>query len=983
MRSPRSLPPGPRAVLGAGAGVAGLVLLLAAAHLLPAATSNTGHFQTPLPVAVLGIIQGMTYGLLAIGLVLIYRSNRIINFAHGQIGVFAAAFFALAATRWHVPYWVDLPVSLAVGAAVATVAETAVVRRLRQAPRLMSVVATLGVGQFLGLLAFAINGSVGAGALFPEPPGMPTFAVGALVVTPAYSGMLFLSPLVALGLAVFLRRSRYGLGIRSASANPEAARMAGIFAGRMSSLSWALAGGLSALTAILTLPTQSFSGAESFGPNLLLRALTAAAVARMTSLPIALLAGLGVGVVEQMLLWNYPQSGLVELVLFMLTVVALLLQRTRSDRTESSVSSWTAVQALRPIPKELRSLWPVRSLGLATGLVALSVAVILPTVISNSASTILTGVFAFAIVGLSVGLLTGLAGQLTLGQFAVAAVGGVTSYYISRDTGNFILSFFCAGLFAGAVSVLLGLPALRSRGLLLTVTTLSFALVVPDWLLAQPWALGNGVDPGQPVLLGHALDTGRSFYYFALAVLLLATLLARNVRRGGFGQLLVAIRDNEDNARAFTVSAARVKLQGYLVAGFIAGIGGATYTHSLSLVDASAFPTSASIDVVVMTVIGGVSLLAGPLLGALFVIALPAFVPLDSAGLVTSALGQLLIILYVPRGIAQVVEPLRDRIVGYLGRRAGLDHAAAGPTPTPTAEVTRALEVRDIQDMPISGVVGRDAGATLLQAIDLSKHFGGVTAVDGVTFDVRTHETVGLIGPNGAGKTTTFELLGGFTRLDTGAVHFGGRDITRLRPEQRGRLGLIRSFQDAALFPTMTVHEAVMLSLERRTPTRPVRSVLGLPDRRRDKDRQARDLLGTMGLGSYQDKQIRELSTGTRRITELACLVGLEPVLLLLDEPSSGIAQSETEALGRLLRELASTLDVTMIVIEHDIPLIMGLADRIIAMDAGKVIADGPPHVVRADPRVISSYLGAKFTPHGHSPHRATAANASTAQADG
>lgn len=179
------------------------MLLLWAAHLLPAATSNTGHFQTPILVAVLGIIQGMTYGLLAIGLVLIYRSNRIINFAHGQIGVFAAAFFALASAQWHVPYWVALPMALAIGAAVGAVAETAVIRRMRNAPRLMSVVATLGVGQFLGLLAFAVNDTTGAGGLFPQPPGMPTFTVGSLVVTPAYSGMLILSPLVAVGLAVF------------------------------------------------------------------------------------------------------------------------------------------------------------------------------------------------------------------------------------------------------------------------------------------------------------------------------------------------------------------------------------------------------------------------------------------------------------------------------------------------------------------------------------------------------------------------------------------------------------------------------------------------------------------------------------------------------------------------------------------------------------------------------------------------------------
>jgi ABC-type branched-subunit amino acid transport system ATPase component len=179
-----------------------------------------------------------------------------------------------------------------------------------------------------------------------------------------------------------------------------------------------------------------------------------------------------------------------------------------------------------------------------------------------------------------------------------------------------------------------------------------------------------------------------------------------------------------------------------------------------------------------------------------------------------------------------------------------------------------------------------------------------------------------------------------------------------LRPEQRARLGLIRSFQDAALFPTLTVRDAVALSLERAAPTRLLRSVLGLPDRTGSKDRRVRELIGTMGLDAYRDKQIQELSTGTRRITELTCLIGLDPTVLLLDEPSSGIAQRETEALGRLLRELAVELHITMVIIEHDIPLIMGLADRIIAMDTGQVIADGTPEAVRSDPRVIASYLG-------------------------
>jgi ABC-type branched-subunit amino acid transport system ATPase component len=205
-------------------------------------------------------------------------------------------------------------------------------------------------------------------------------------------------------------------------------------------------------------------------------------------------------------------------------------------------------------------------------------------------------------------------------------------------------------------------------------------------------------------------------------------------------------------------------------------------------------------------------------------------------------------------------------------------------------------------------------------------------------------------------------MLGGFVRADSGRVIFDGENVSALGPEDRSRLGLVRSFQDAALFPTMTVLDSVSLALERVAPTSLVMSVLGVRRRERSREAHARDLVRMMGLDSYRAKQIRELSTGTRRITELACMVALEPTLLLLDEPSSGIAQRETEALGELLNELKKALGVTLVVIEHDIPLIMGLADRMVAMDAGRVIASGTPAEVRRNEQVIDAYLGGSVT---------------------
>jgi ABC-type branched-subunit amino acid transport system ATPase component/branched-subunit amino acid ABC-type transport system permease component len=949
-----------RVAIAAGSIVAAWLLLdFVMPHVITTSQTSTGHWQTPLPVVVLGLITGASYGMLAAGLVLIYRANRIINFAHGEVGAFGASVFAMEVSRWHIPYWAAFVPALAAAGLVGVLIESSVIKPLRNRPFVMSVVATLIAGQGIAGFAQVINSrAANVGSVIPEPVGLPSFSIGALLVTPSYTGILIIAPIAVAAVGLFLKFTRIGRGIRSAADNADAARMAGIPVNAMSAIAWAIAGGLAALTAILTAPAGGLSSGDSFGPSLLLIALTGAVLARMRSLPQAMIGGLALGVLEQLLTWNSSNPGLVEMARLVVIVAALLIQRQAVGRNEDK-GSWAVVQSVRPLPAVVRRLPSVRVLEKAPWVVLIAVLAVMPALIDNGHSIELSITFAVTITALALGVVTGLGGQLSLGQFAIAAFGAFASYEISRRTGNYVESFAYAGGAGALLSVLLGLPALKARGLMFAVTTLAFALVVPDYLLGQGWLLGNGREPGRPIIDGHRLTSGHSYYHVALATLLDALWFARSVRRGGLGRRLTAVRDNEDAARAFSISAVWTKVQCYALAGALTGIAGAMYGHSLSLIGSDGFPVTQSIGVVEVAVVGGLGALSGPLFGALVVDG-PTYFTIGVLGNLLLTQFYLLVVLYLPAGVVALPLMLRNRVAGWLAGRAGIDLAAAVAAERGITEATGSRG--DLPEFARPAHRRVTSGGVLLDVRGLAKSFGGIHAVSDLSFDVREGETLGLIGPNGAGKTTTFELVAGFVRPDRGSVRFRDEDVTRRSPEARARMGLIRSFQDAALFPTLTVAECVALSLERSSPTSLTLNALGITVGERRKLAQADELLDWMGLSRYRASTIAELSTGTRRIAEIACLVALQPELLLLDEPSSGVAQRETEALGVLLARLRTELSLTMVIIEHDMPLVMGLSDRILCMADGEQIALGTPEDVQRNAAVITAYLGGDVT---------------------
>ncbi|WP_419841151.1 ABC transporter permease subunit [Candidatus Poriferisodalis sp.] len=928
-----------------------------------------GAFDVSGPLLLLGSIFGIGYALLGIGLVLAYRTSGFINFAHGSIGLVAASLMSVVVSDYGVPYWLGFVGALIVAALVAAGVEAFVVAKLAAAPKVLSMVAVLGAAQALLLLALSFSrGGLGGGS-FPQPPWLPDFDF-TVYVSPSATALMFLSPFVVGGLYVFLQRSRYGLAIRGAAANPDSATLAGVDPRGMAMLSWGLAGAVAAFAAMLIIGNQPTVTADALGPDFIIRGLAVAALARFASLPAAFAAGLGIGVLEQIMATNPQATGWFEVALFVLVLVGVVLQ-VRAGREQPE--RWSSLDLSLRLPDDYREVWLIRNLGWVIGGIGAAAAALLPLWISNRSAFVLTTVIAFATIGISVSFLTGLAGQLSLGQVAFAAIGAIVGVRVATGTGSLVLGLVCGGATGALASAVVGLPALRARGLQLAVATLAFALATFSWLLRQDWAFGAGLSSRPLSVIGFELSTSRQFYFVALGTFLAVLAAASVLRRSTFGRSLVATRDNEAAARVLQIAPRRLLLQAYAFAGLVAGIGGVILATSNTFVSRSIFTASDSINVVSVAVIGGLSELTGPLLGAAYLIGIREYFDLELSALAGLNAAWLILILEQPRGIHGLLAGTRRNLIDQIARLHGIRPSApqrsdaarsaapadsAGIATTPSAaEVIVASRGAGVPsaDVP-AALAGADAGAAALEVRHLTKQFGDLTAVADVSFRVSPGETLGLIGPNGAGKTTVFEMIGGFLRPDSGAVVFDGVDVTGAAPEDRSGRGLVRSFQNAPLFPTMTARDIVFLACRRANRHG---LVLGGSRLEHRLEGEASEMLTLFGLERLADQPVSQLSTGTRRLVELAANVALRPRLLLMDEPSAGIAQAETDALGDVIRRIRDAGDMTLVVIEHDMPLLTSVCDRLIALEVGSVIAEGTPAEVQTDPAVVRSYLGA------------------------
>ena len=666
-----------QALVGTAAFLGGFALIVLAGKGVNGYVPNGFRAIVPNGIFAQGIVLGALNGLLAIGLVLVYRTNRIVNFAQGVLGAFAATLASQLFGRFNWPFFPAIIVGVAVATGTSVFVEFAVIRRFAKAPRLILTVATIGVAQILGAIELAIPA-----ALEEEDAQLRTgfstpwsfrYEFGNVIFRGDHLLVLIVTPLVIGGLIWFLRGTGYGLAARAAAEDSDRARLLGVRVKRVSMVVWGIAGFLSALTAVLQAPVTGFQFGALGGFTLLLRALAAAVIGRMESLPITFAAAILISTAQQTLFFATGRSGPDDGLLLVIVVVALVLQRRRIGRLEGESSTWQAVEEVRPIPVELRRLPEVRWVRVGLGVGAVVFLLVLPQVITAGRVSLASAVMLYGMIGVSMVILTGWSGNVSLGQWAIVGVGALVAGKLgSQATPPDFFLCVLAGAAAGtAVAVVIGLPALRIRGLFLGVTTLAFAVASGNWIFKFALLTPDGAIL-RPVLFGR-FDTARerSFYYVCFAGLLFALIVGRNLRNARFGRVLIGMRDNERQSQAFGVGIVRAKLSAFAVSGFIAALAGALYAFQQQSLRADRFPADVSVLIFSMVVIGGMGSLNGAILGALYIRGTQYFLPAQFQPLVTG-FGVLFLLLFFPGGLGQLSYMLRDKYLRWVANRRGL-----------------------------------------------------------------------------------------------------------------------------------------------------------------------------------------------------------------------------------------------------------------------------------------------------------------------
>jgi branched-chain amino acid transport system permease protein len=893
--------------------------------------------QQILLFSLLGLGSGALIAGIALGVVLTYRGSGIINLATGGVAMFAGyTFWALTTDLLHLSTVPALLVSLVIVLALGAAIELVAFRPLRTAPPLAKLVSSLGVLLVLQasmLLAFGTTAQ-------PEPSVLPQNTVkllGAVIPVDRFilTGIVIV---LAAALAALYRFTLFGLATRAASENEVFAMLSGLSPNRLSMINTLLAsviaGGIGILAASITqLDTETL-------PLQIVPALAAALLAGFTSFGIACAAGIGLGIIGSLLQYVtslswFPTAGGValpgvyELVVFVLIVLFMYLRGARLPSRGELVEQRLPEA---PRPRRLAVTAPVVAVVCAVALV------VLPFDFREALVNTMIG----TLIALSLVVITGFMGQISVVQLTLAGVSGFTISHLAVNAG---IAFPIAPLLGAGVALVLGLitaaSALRVRGVSLAVVTLAAVVAITNFgFVNTTWGGGQTGSPvPEPRLLG--LDLGPRagfrgldgnlpspvFGWVVLAVTVALCVLVGLLRRGSLGQRMLAVRSNERAAAAVAIDPRVVKFIAFGISSVIAGLAGALYAYNFSSVSADRFDPFTALSLIAFAYAGGITLISGAVFAglistqALFPYALDKWLGINGNWFLLFG-GAILIVTLIqnPEGVA-------GAFYRRTHRRAAVRRESPSPAVTEPPTTRRRPEPEPERD--------RQQGATVLRVNGLSVAFGGVHALNDVDIEVREGELVGLIGPNGAGKTTLVDAVTGFVRF-TGTVELDGRDVGRMPPYQRARLGLGRTWQSTDLFDDLDVRENLTVA---------------------DGTGEVDAKLSLVGLDVAGEAMPGQLSQGQRKLVGIARALASNPRVLCLDEPAAGLDTNESQELGTRLRELADRGQSTLL-IDHDMGLVLSICDRVVVLEFGRVIADDAPDVVRRDPNVISAYLG-------------------------
>lgn len=883
----------------------------------------------------LGLGAGAAYAISAVGLVQIYRGSGVINFAHGALAYLSAALYAQFSTDWDWPWVPSFLLSLSAAVFGGVIIQLFVMRPLRNSSMLVRIIATVGVLAVIEQAIPLVLGNITQRAQVVKsfyPSG--GVAIFDSLLTYDRIAMLTITVAIAFALSTVVQRTRFGLATTAVAEDPLVAEALGVRPERVALINWAIGGGLAGLTGLLMVPWTSLAPGTFI--LLIVPALVAALIGRFQHYGVTVVAGVAIGSLQSLLfLWqsdpefplaNGYRAGWNEALPFLVMIAVL-------------ASSGSAL----PTRGETTAALPVvgrRSMSIPVLLLSILMVVAVSTVAGPDFSDAISSTAGFAVLGLSVVVVTGLAGQISLAQAAMAGVGALVAGRLSGELGWPFPVVVVCGVTAGvAIGLLFGLPALRTRGPMLAVVTVGLGVAIETTVFTNQGISGasfSGIPIERPEIFGwqmNAIEHPTRFAAVACIALLLCIYVVSNVRSGPLGRRFLAVRSNERAAAALGLSVQRIKLVAFAISSGLASIGGILIGFKFDNVNLRGdFGLTDSLLVVVFTLIGGVGTLLGPIVGA----------ALTPSGLVAYLFDDVEAIerwLIIVAGVIVIVQ--------LIAAPNGLVHSVAERFGRRRSALVR-YEISTDMSVPEDPAV--------LKITDLSVSYGVVKAVDSLTVAVSPGQIVGLIGPNGAGKTSAVDAISGFTPNSSGSIRLGSTELSDLAPHHRSQLGLARTFQTVEPFEDLTVLENLAVATGAQGAFELARSLLYVP--KLVLPANVGTVIEAFGLEDELHQFPSELPQGRRRLLGVARAMARNPRVLLLDEPAAGLDGPETAQLGVVLRRVATDLNVGMLLIEHDMSIVSEICDEVVALDFGQTIASGPSATVLTSAAVRAAYLG-------------------------